>query len=71
MGQKHRFLISYILDNQPMNIEVECTGEHMTPEQARAHIEARHENSSSDQITDIRISPILHPDSEPGHNYQP
>lgn len=71
MSQKHRFLISYILDNQPLNIEVEGAAEHMTPEQARTHVEARHDNCCSDQITDIRTTPILHPDSEPGHNYQP
>lgn len=71
MSQKHRFLISYILDNQPMNIEVESATEHMTPEQGRAHIEAQHDGGSSKQFTDIRITPILHPDSEPGHNYQP
>lgn len=71
MSQKQQFLISYILDNQPMNIEVECSTEDMTPEQARAHIAARHDGSPSEQITDIRITPVLHPDSEPGHNYQP
>jgi len=71
MRQKQRFLISYILDNQPTTMEVECTGEHLTQEQARAHVEARHDSTASDQITDIQVTPILHPDSEPGHNYQP
>jgi len=71
MREKHRFLVSYIIDNQPTTMEVQCAAEHLSPEQARAHVEARHDNRPSEHITDIQVTPVLHPDSEPGHNYQP
>src|SRR5690606_22091217 len=35
-----RFLVSFIVDDQPTTIEVNSTGDDLTPEQARAHIEA-------------------------------
>lgn len=66
-----RFLVSFIVDNQPLTIEVNSTGDNLTPEQARAHIEAHPDVNAQGRISDIQISPILHPDSEPGHNYQP
>ena len=71
MREKHRFLVSYIIDNQPTTMEVQCTAEHLTPEQARAHVESRHDNCFSERITDIQVTPVLHPAPEPGHNYQP
>src|SRR5690554_755360 len=66
-----RFLVSFIVDDQPTTIEVNSTGDDLTPEQARAHIEAHPAVNAGGRISDIRITPILHPDSEPGHNYQP
>src|SRR5690606_22909952 len=66
-----RFPVSFIVDDQPTTIEVNSTGDDLTPEQARAHIEAHPAVNAGGRISDIRITPILHPDSEPGHNYQP
>lgn len=66
-----RFLVSFIVDNQPTTIEVNSTGDDLTPEQARAHIEAHPEVNAKGRISDVRITPVMHPDSEPGHNYQP
>lgn len=66
-----RFLVSFIVDDQPTTIEVNSTGDDLTPEQARAHIEAHPDVNANGRITDVRITPVLHPDSEPGHRYQP
>ncbi len=66
-----RFLVSFIVDNQPTTIEVNSTGDDLTPEQARAHIEAHPDVNAQGRITDVRITPVLHSDSEPGHNLQP
>src|SRR5690606_42084856 len=65
-----RFLVSCIVDDQPTTIEVNSTGDDVTPEQARAHIEAHPAVNAGGGMSDIRITPILHPDSEPGQNSQ-
>ncbi|GGI92233.1 hypothetical protein [Halopseudomonas pertucinogena] len=69
--REKRFLVSFIVDDQPTTIEVNSTGDDLTPEQARAHIEAHPDVNANGRITDVRITPVLHPDSEPGHRYQP
>lgn len=66
-----RFLVSFIVDDQPTTIEVNSTGDDLTPEQAQAHIQAHPSVNADGRISDVRITPILNPDSEPGHNYQP
>ena len=69
--REKRFLVSFIVDDQPTTIEVNSTGDDLTPEQARAHIEAHPDVNANGRITDVRITPVLHPDSEPGHRHQP
>lgn len=66
-----RFLVSFIVDNQPTTIEINSTGDDLTPEQARAHIAAHPNVNAQGRISDIQITPVLHPDSEPEHNLQP
>lgn len=68
---KKRFLVSFIADNQPTTIEVNSTGDDLTAEQARAHIEAHQSVNTGARISDVQITPLLDTDSEPGHNYQP
>lgn len=70
MSEK-RFLVSFIVDDQPMTITVNSTGDDLTPEQAQAHIRAHPDVNGQGRISDVQVAPVLHPDSDPGHNLQP
>lgn len=74
MIKEHRFLVSYILNNQPQSTEVCLENETLTPEEARTCIEAAHAIDPSDVITDIQVMSIHHsrkPGHHPGHYVQP
>src|SRR5690606_6810587 len=66
-----RFLVSFIVDDQPTTIEVNSTGDDLTPEQARAHIEAHPAVNAGRRTSASRVTPLRPPDSQPGHSYQP
>ena len=68
---KKRYLIGFSIDDQPTTISVNSTGDELTPEQARAHIEVHPGVNANGRISNVRIPPVLHSDSPPGHNYQP
>lgn len=70
--KKHRYLVSYIVDNQPSSTELASDAESLTPAEALEHLKALH--GASAEPTDIQVTPILHPKDEgttPGHYQQP
>lgn len=72
MKKEHRYLVSYIIDNQPSSTEITTHDDPLAPEQAREHLKALHGVSA--ELTDIRVTPILHPKDKgttPGHYQQP
>ncbi|GAB3464941.1 hypothetical protein [Azotobacter salinestris] len=74
MAQKHLFLVSYILDNQPQSTEIESEAETLSVDQAHAHIAALHSAQKPANITDVQVTRILHPKepgTTPGHYQQP
>ncbi len=71
---KHLFLVSYVLNNQPMHEELHSSDERMSVEFARAALEAKHEGESPMNISDIEVSKITrtHEKGEtPAHYKQP
>ena len=60
MAFKHRFLVSYILNNQPRSTEIETEIESLKPEQTRAYLEALHATRGSDSLTDIQVTGLHH-----------
>ncbi|BCA28660.1 hypothetical protein [Metapseudomonas otitidis] len=71
---RHRFLVSYIHDNQPGSVEVESTHAHLTPEQAHLQVQTLRGIDDPSRLSDIQVTPILHakePGTTPGHYQQP
>lgn len=50
----HLFLISYILDDQPMTCELHSEADTLSREEARRHLEALHRPHDAEAISDIR-----------------
>ncbi|HBO5746252.1 TPA: hypothetical protein L4718_003052 [Pseudomonas aeruginosa] len=50
------FLISYILDDQPMTCELHSEAETLSREEARRHLEALHRPHDAEAISDIQVS---------------
>jgi len=61
MAKKNRYLISYILNNQPQSVEIESDIEGMTPEQARFHLITVNCFEWPDAFTDVQVTHIVHP----------
>ena len=73
MKGRHRFLISYICDNQPNTIEMSCDSDSLDMEEAEKHIRLVNKAKSS-SITDIRVVSLHranNPNVHPGHYQQP
>lgn len=73
MSKKHFFLVGYILDNDPRNIELELDQDTLTDEQAREYIRSQNPTATEQHITDVRVTEIQKPknqSSDPGHNLQ-
>ncbi|MCO2150497.1 hypothetical protein FA391_16005, partial [Pseudomonas aeruginosa] len=69
----HLFLISYILDDQPMTCELHSEADTLSREEARRHLEALHRPHDAEAISDIQVSKVERthePGTTPGH-YQP
>ncbi|HBO7264482.1 hypothetical protein, partial [Pseudomonas aeruginosa] len=49
----HLFLISYILDDQPMTCELHSEADTLSREEARRHLEALHRPHDAEAISDI------------------
>lgn len=74
MSEKHLFLVSYILDNQPQSTELESDKDSITPEEAQHYVEALHTSAQPSDITDVQVTRIVHPHepgTTPGHYQQP
>lgn len=68
------FLISYILDDQPMTCELHSEAETLSREEARRHLEALHRPHDAEAISDIQVSKVERthePGTTPGHYQQP
>lgn len=73
MKNQHRFIISYICDNQPNSMEVSSDKDSLTPEEVESYINLAHPSGDS-TITDIRIVGLHRPNNpnvHPGHYQQP
>jgi len=66
MAFKNRFLVSYILNNQPKSTEIETEMESLLPEQTRSYLEALHATRGSDSLTDIQVTGLHHPKNRAG-----
>lgn len=74
MSRQHRYLISYINDNQPASIEVLSDADTLSVDDARDYITASLKSPTPTPITDIQVVSIHHspnPDVHPGHYQQP
>lgn len=74
MSNPHRFIISYIIDDQPESIDVQASTETLSHDEARQFIVNAINPKPSARITDIRIVGVHHatnPDVRPGHYQQP
>ncbi|MDV6626765.1 hypothetical protein FA512_13825, partial [Pseudomonas aeruginosa] len=66
----HLFLISYILDDQPMTCELHSEADTLSREEARRHLEALHRPHDAEAISDIQVSKVERthePGTTPGH----
>lgn len=64
------FLISYILDDQPMTCELYGETETLNREEARRHLEALCQPHDAGTINDIQVSKVKRthePGTTPGH----
>ncbi|HCL4197341.1 TPA: hypothetical protein N2C35_005330, partial [Pseudomonas aeruginosa] len=50
------FLISYILDDQPMTCELHSEADTLSREEARRHLQALHRPLDAEAISDIQVS---------------
>lgn len=50
-----RFVINYLLNNQPKSIEIKARAKTIAPEQTRDYLEALHAVKKSDRLTNIQI----------------
>jgi len=74
MADKHRFLVSYILNNQPKSTEIETEIESLKQEQTRSYLEALHATRGPDSLTDIQVTGPHHHNhgaGTPAHYRQP
>lgn len=72
MAKKNRYLISYILHNQPQSVEIDSTIEGMTPEQARLQLTTINCFEWPDAFTDVQVTHLPHPRSgspTPAHHF--
>ncbi|ABR85045.1 MULTISPECIES: hypothetical protein [Pseudomonas aeruginosa group] len=70
----HLFLISYILDDQPMTTELHSEAPTLTREDARRHLEALHRPRDARALSDIQVSKVERTHeagTTPGHYQQP
>lgn len=52
------FLISYILDDQPMTCELHSEADTLSREEARRHLQALHRPHDAEAISDIQVSKV-------------
>jgi hypothetical protein len=72
MKEEHRFLISYIRNNQPESINITADSGSLSPEAALQHLESL--GIDRKEIFDLQIMGMHHPvrpEVRPGHYQQP
>jgi hypothetical protein len=72
MKQEHRFLISYIHNNQPESINITADSSTLSSEDALRHMESL--GITRDKVSDLQIMGMHHPlrlEVRPGHYQQP
>ncbi len=70
----HLFLISYILDDQPMTCELHSEADGPQPRGGPPPLEALHRPHDAEAISDIQVSKVERthePGTTPGHYQQP
>ncbi len=73
MSKSNRFLVSYILDNDPKTGEVASDKESLTPAEALDLLTSQDRSLRREQLTDVRVQPLQgrgDNNHEPGHNLQ-
>lgn len=73
MKKQHRFLVSYICDNQPNSMEVSSDKDSLPQGEAEEYIKLAHPQANA-KISDVRIVGLHrtnNPDVHPGHYQQP
>ena len=73
MNKQHRFLISYLCNNQPNTIEISSDNDSLNRDEAEKYIHLAN-SAKSGRITDIQIMNLHrpnNPDVHPGHYQQP
>jgi hypothetical protein len=69
-----RFLISYIVNNQPKSMELSAEADTLSPEDVLPYIKALHISEPLTKISDIQVMGIhrpRRPHVPPGHYQQP
>ncbi len=73
MADQYRFLISFIVDNQPQTIETYNDNDTLSEDEAEELARKSVEKADA-KITDVRVTGIYHPKNpkvHPGHYQQP
>lgn len=73
MADQYRFLISFIVDNQPQTIETYNDNDKLSEAEVEALVRKSVEKADA-KITDIQVTGIYHPKNpnvHPGHYQQP
>lgn len=71
---EHLFLVSYLLNNQPMHEELHSDQERMSSAQALSMLEIKHHGQAPLNITDVEVSKVTRthePGETPAHYKQP
>jgi hypothetical protein len=73
MSERNRFLVSYILDNDPATTEVSTDRETLTPEEALELLAAQNPALKTDKLSNVQVQGLQARDADhrdPGHNLQ-
>lgn len=73
MSKTHRFLVSYLCNNQPNTIEISSESDSMDVSEAEKYIRLANTTKNA-AITDIRVVGLHRPNNpevHPGHYQQP
>jgi hypothetical protein len=74
MFDKPRYLVSFILDNQPQSRTLEYDGDTLDPEQAQTLLKQTFSELRDAQLSDVQVQKRTKPDEGeniPGHYQQP
>ncbi|MBC3270203.1 hypothetical protein HU765_09715 [Pseudomonas sp. SWRI81] len=72
--KKHRYIVSFIIDNQPDNRTLEHDGDTLDPQQAEALLKTTFPELKDARLSDVQVQKRTKPDEDdniPGHYQQP